>query len=60
MPETIRPRLAHLLLLLLVCAAAVGFGVTAATGPQAAAHTTVLDTSDHTEPTARTYLAAQP
>jgi hypothetical protein len=61
MPETIRPRLLHLVLLLLICAAAVGCGVSAASGPQAADRGVVLDTTDHgAEPTARTYLAAQP
>ena len=54
----IRPRLLFLLLLLLVCAAAVGCGVSAASGPQPADPVVVLDTTDHTEPTARTYLAA--
>jgi hypothetical protein len=57
----IRPRLLHLVLLLLACAAVVGCGLSAATGTQAAEPAVVLDTADRVDgPTARAYLVAQP
>jgi hypothetical protein len=61
MPTVIRPRLRHLLLLLLLCAAAVGCGVSAASGPQTTGPLVVLDTTDRgVEPTGRAYLSVQP
>jgi hypothetical protein len=62
MPTVSRPRLRHLLLLLLLCAAAVGCGVSAASGPQTTGPLVVLDTTDDrgVEPTGRAYLSVQP
>jgi outer membrane biogenesis lipoprotein LolB len=62
MPAVIRPRLRHLLLLLLACAVLVGCGLSAATGPQPEPVVTTLDTSEPAaaEPTGRAYLATQP
>ena len=57
----IRPRLLHLVLLLLVCATVVGCGLSAATGTQAADPVVVLDTTDHdAETTARAYVTTHP
>jgi hypothetical protein len=56
-----RPRLLLLVLLALVCAAVVGCGLSAASGPQPTDRGAVVDTADRpVEPTGRTYLAAQP